>query len=333
MTAAPDFVEAVVGYRAWALRHDRLYPVTYSSSPWAVGENRATCALRKSTGHRAPDLACSCGLYGLFEHTDPRLRGGRLVLGAIAAWGEMAVHRTGFRAEFAAVTALAEPSPRAETAAVRRTLREELGRTAATYGVPVVPLEGLREQALLHGAELPQAALPAPPAPPRRSPPPTPKGLGWLARPPLYRMPTDVHHWIERHVWAHRTGGLATIGVAAPMRTVLSYSPEVERELVGTRAERGEPVARITGREGRLVAVAAPVSGTIVEANPLMEVAPHVLVTQPYRRGWILRISPDDWQRDTSALVSGAAGVAHYRNFVSSRSRADAFAHVEAEPG
>lgn len=328
MTAAPDFVEAVVGYRAWGLRHDRLHPVTYSSSPWSVGENRAACALRqRSPGHRAPDLACSCGLYGLFEHSDPRLRGGGLVLGAIAAWGEIAVHRTGFRAELARVTALAEPT------GAQRTGWEALRRAAAVYGVPLVPLEALHGEALRHGAPLPHSALPAPPPPRRRSPPPAPAGLGWLARAPLYRMPTDVHHWIERHVWAHQAGGLATIGVAAPMRAVLSYSPEIEREPVGARAERGEPIAQITGREGRLVVVAAPVSGTIVEANPLMEVAPHVLVTQPYRRGWIARVKPEDWERDTSALAIGAAGVAHYRNFVSSRGRADAFAHVEAEPG
>src|SRR3954454_16744126 len=95
---APDFVEAVVGYRAWHIEPDGLLrPWTFTALPWQPGANRAVCA--REVRHEPPVADCMCGLYALTDPADRRLdfRGDHAV-GAVAAWGGLEVHRTGFRA-------------------------------------------------------------------------------------------------------------------------------------------------------------------------------------------------------------------------------------------
>ncbi|MCW2996355.1 MAG: hypothetical protein JWQ18_3850, partial [Conexibacter sp.] len=89
--AAPDFLEAVVGYRAWHVEEDGLLrPWTFLALPWAPGANHAVCA--RDVRHAPPVADCMCGLYALTDPADRRLdfRADQAV-GAIAAWGDMEV--------------------------------------------------------------------------------------------------------------------------------------------------------------------------------------------------------------------------------------------------
>src|SRR5688572_6682963 len=106
---------------------DTLCPVTGQVGPWSTGVNTARCA--RGAGHTAPDTDCSCGIYA-FHAMHNQLRH-EPVVGAIAAWGDMEVHRDGFRAERAAVLALSGTGlGRSGDAALRR--------AAERYGVPIV---------------------------------------------------------------------------------------------------------------------------------------------------------------------------------------------------
>ena len=149
--------------------------------------------------------------------------------------------------------------------------------------------------------------------------------------PVLFHLPSSVHYHAERHVWARpEEDGLVTVGVAAPLREVLWHAPEVDFWAVD-RVEVGSPIATAQARRGRRIAIASPVAGAVVEVNELLEVAPHALVFQPYIRGWVARIHPDNWERDVVGLLSGSAGVAEYRERLTrklARSRPDAFAGV-----
>jgi glycine cleavage system H protein len=129
----------------------------------------------------------------------------------------------------------------------------------------------------------------------------------------LFHLPASVHYQPERHVWARPDDeGFVTIGVAAPLREVLWHAPDVEFWAVD-RVEVGSPIATARARQGRRVAIASPVAGVLVEVNPLLEVAPHALVFQPYVRGWVARVYADNWERDAVGLLSGSTGAAEYR--------------------
>jgi glycine cleavage system H protein len=129
----------------------------------------------------------------------------------------------------------------------------------------------------------------------------------------LFHLPSTVHYSPERHVWARpEEDGFVTIGAAAPLREVLWHAPDVEFWAVD-RVEVGSPIATARARYGRRIAIASPVAGTLVAVNELLEVAPHALVFQPYVRGWVARVWPDNWERDCVGLLSGSAGAAEYR--------------------
>ncbi len=46
----------------------------------------------------------------------------------------------------------------------------------------------------------------------------------------------------------------------------------------------------------------APVSGTIVEQNAALEINSSSLNSSPYRDGWIYRIEPSNWSRESQLL-------------------------------
>jgi glycine cleavage system H protein len=149
--------------------------------------------------------------------------------------------------------------------------------------------------------------------------------------PVVFHLPSSVHYDPERHVWARPDeDGCVTVGAAAPLREVLWHAPDVEFWAVD-RVEAGSPIATAQARHGRRIAIASPVAGTLVELNPLLDVAPHALVFQPYIRGWVARVHADNWERDSVRLLSGSAGAAEYRERLErtlARSRPEAFAGV-----
>lgn len=171
------FSRCVVGYRAWDVDgQDRLWPIGDRRAPWVPGINTARCnrggttslqlqwslldgrrVLESAPAHRAPLRDCECGLYAWRRphwrwYNDPPSPS--RVLGAVACWGALEVHDTGFRAEHACVVSLARPG--SADAATRLTLQ----RIAERYGVELVPLDQLEQAAAKHGAPLPDETRP-----------------------------------------------------------------------------------------------------------------------------------------------------------------------------
>lgn len=166
MTEAPDFIEPVLGFRTWDLRSDGfLRPYSrFGAAPWRPGVNEATChAAPASHGeghreHRAPHPTCRCGLYALHSLRTPQLLPSLRAVGAIAAWGDLEVHHTGFRAQYACVIGLVEPRRAYSTPDLLRSLK----RAAERYGVPLLAERDLEASVREH-------ATPLSPGAPRRN--------------------------------------------------------------------------------------------------------------------------------------------------------------------
>jgi hypothetical protein len=184
---APTFSECVIGYRQWAVDAlDQLWPMAVSHRPWEPGTNKAVCDADKRQAmwisggylfgpgephrklprkHRAPHRDCECGLYA-WRRIQPAwmTREGQLkppvmppVTGAVAFWGDVQIHRAGFRAEKACVVTLAHhDDERSEVIAA-------LERVARRYRVELVALSDLEVAASRHGTPLPDSLQP--PAP------------------------------------------------------------------------------------------------------------------------------------------------------------------------
>lgn len=157
----PDLIEPLLGYRYWRVRRDGALRCMLSRDIWLEGANRATCW---RCGHEAPGRFCRCGFNALHEPPAARFDEYRgAVLGAIAAWGEVDVHRNGFRTQFAKVIALADGGVR------RPPRRTRILRAAERYGVPLVPLGRLPDVAGLDASPIDPALLPRPSRFPRTS--------------------------------------------------------------------------------------------------------------------------------------------------------------------
>ncbi|HEX2415972.1 MAG TPA: hypothetical protein VHJ37_12235 [Thermoleophilaceae bacterium] len=118
-----------------------------------------------------------------------------------------------------------------------------------------------------------------------------------------FALPSDRRYLVVRHVWASIDDGVATVGVSAPLGEMLWFAPEVRFWAV-ERVGAGDTLATVQGRSGRTVAIASPLSGSVVALNSLLERAPQALLAQPYGSGWVARIAPDCWERDEAALAS-----------------------------
>jgi glycine cleavage system H protein len=325
---APDFVEAVVGYRAWHVEDDgTLRPWTFTALPWQPGANRAVCA--RDVRHAPPVADCMCGLYALTDPADRRLdfRADQAV-GAIAAWGDLEVHRSGFRAEHACVTALALP----DRAGYEQ--REALARAAERYGVPLVAADRLSDEALRHGATLPDDLWPA--APPTW-PPPRGRDVQALARPRLPAVDPAAFGTAARgialdaHLWVETALGAVVVGLTAALARDLGGELRVTLPEPGASLEAGDLVATVRAPAGTF-GVWAPVGGSVLALNPRLAEDPGLLARDPEGAGWLLRVAPRDWEGEAAAVTWGAAADRHYAAILErDAARGDAFADVRLE--
>lgn len=99
------------------------------------------------------------------------------------------------------------------------------------------------------------------------------------------------------------TVGLDTIGVKALGEVV--YVQLVER---GLAVKRGQPLGSLEA-EKMVRPVLAPVSGTVVEVNDELQSAPRLLNTDPYGRGWLVRIAAEAWEVESAGLLRASPEV------------------------
>ena len=158
----PDYVEPVEAWRVWRVgRHDGRFVLrsAYSDEPWEPGVPlSATCVKQRTAPrrpwrmgnqqHAAPDITCSCGIYGVRSAAAARWflerqavfgRADR-VIGRVALWGDVVVSQWGWRASLAYPLELLVPAPRLlQRGLTRRPTREleEILDALEAYRVPV----------------------------------------------------------------------------------------------------------------------------------------------------------------------------------------------------
>ena len=129
-------------------------------------------------------------------------------------------------------------------------------------------------------------------------------------------IPEDVFYWPEKHVWA-RPGddGTVTVGVTDVAQHLAHAIISAMPKAAGKKVKRGRSLGTI--ESGKWVGpVTAPVTGEVIEPNPLLSSDPGVINRDPYGEGWYVRMQPDDWAGESAELVTGPDGVAAYEAFL-----------------
>jgi hypothetical protein len=275
VTSPPDFAEPVVGFRAWRVDAGVLVPWSAGAAgAWQAGVNTARCLHRQ---HAAPATTCSCGLYALATAEDERLRPRHEAVGAIVAWGDVELHRTGFRAEHAAIVALALP----DDCPARH--EADLRAASERYGVPLVPPERLVAAACEHGRPIAYAAAPA-----------RARQAVGAAVPELSRRGLSGTA-AEDHVELTIVSGGVRIAPTPELASAAGDGAErIALAIDGATVRAGDHVLRLGDDEEGLL-VRTPLSGTVLETG---------------RRGVL--VVPSAWEQEAVAVDWGALGRRRY---------------------
>jgi hypothetical protein len=174
VSAAPDFIEPIVGWRSWLVVPEgegfRLRSVVYET-PWLPhNELIARCLhrgfsfrWRRRCEHVPPARGCGCGIYAAREAevAASYLEGGswaeafgvHRVIGTVSLWGRVVECRRGWRGSRAYPKRIYVPATRAPSW-LRAEWAEEVALALTDYDVPVELLD-----ADSHGPEDVVAAL------------------------------------------------------------------------------------------------------------------------------------------------------------------------------
>jgi glycine cleavage system H protein len=134
------------------------------------------------------------------------------------------------------------------------------------------------------------------------------------AAPAVY--PADLHYLIEHQVWARIATDEASAG--APTATVgisalgIRLAGEIymcRPKSVGSLVQQGGGIAVVELAKA-IVSVKSPLSGTVIEINPLLAAEPEWVHREPYGRGWLARLLLADVVADQAALLHEPAAVA-----------------------
>ncbi len=98
---------------------------------------------------------------------------------------------------------------------------------------------------------------------------------------------TKSHEWVR--VEGSGAAAEAVIGVSDYAQDKLSDVVFVELPAAGKALEREKPFTVIESVKAA-EDVIAPVSGTVIAANPKLEKAPELVNKDPYGDGWIVRV-------------------------------------------
>lgn len=104
--------------------------------------------------------------------------------------------------------------------------------------------------------------------------------------------PKDLRYTSE-HEWARVEGGQVRVGITKFAADRLSDVVFIEMPKVGARVKVMEPFGVIESVKA-VSDLYAPVSGTVLDVNSALRDAPEVVNTDPYGRGWMILIQPDD---------------------------------------
>ena len=113
----------------------------------------------------------------------------------------------------------------------------------------------------------------------------------------------DRHH-LGRHAWVLvDRDGSATLGAAENFRGTVSEVENVRLPALEQHTVQGETCARIEGRDRLVHQVRAPLSGRVIAVNQALESAADLVDRDPYGRGWLVRIVPENADKELPNLT------------------------------
>lgn len=114
----------------------------------------------------------------------------------------------------------------------------------------------------------------------------------------------DNLRYTKDHEWLTLEGDVATIGITDFAQRELGDIVYVEVETIGKHLASGAVFGTVEAVK-TVSDLFLPVSGTVSELNPDLANAPELINTDPYNKGWMIKMKVDN-PADVSSLLDAA---------------------------
>ncbi|MDD4870944.1 MAG: glycine cleavage system protein H [Kiritimatiellae bacterium] len=120
-----------------------------------------------------------------------------------------------------------------------------------------------------------------------------------------FHVPTD-RHYSEGGVWAFwmqpQGKNRIRVGLTDYLQQHSGDVAFVTAKPVGTKLVTGDDLAEVETMK-TMLALPAPVNGTVVEVNHALDANPELVNQDPYDKGWIMEIETVQWETDNAKLL------------------------------
>ncbi len=121
-----------------------------------------------------------------------------------------------------------------------------------------------------------------------------------------YHFPPELYYESQVRLWVRDEGEIATIGLTELALEAFGDIVYISTIKAGKPVERGQAVGSIEAAK-MVDDLVAPISGEILAFNEEVLRHPGLINADPYGGGWLVRVKPSAWGRDSAALIHGPA--------------------------
>ena len=122
-----------------------------------------------------------------------------------------------------------------------------------------------------------------------------------------FEFPDDVWVLVDQQVWARaETPGLYRVGITALGIAQAGEIYMCRPRQVGTEVEQGRAIAVVELAKS-IVSVKSPLSGRVVQINPLLASEPERVHQDPFGEGWLAVLQVSQFDQESPSLHRGEA--------------------------
>jgi glycine cleavage system H lipoate-binding protein len=112
-------------------------------------------------------------------------------------------------------------------------------------------------------------------------------------------------YYDKTHTWAFMEAeGQVKVGVDDFLQHITGTLSQIKMKKAGEKVRKGEKILTLI-REGKQLNLYSPVSGVITQHNQLLLSDISVFHSSPYSDGWVYRIEPKNWEKESRYLFMG----------------------------
>jgi len=125
------------------------------------------------------------------------------------------------------------------------------------------------------------------------------RALGVLSA-SILKIPQGIFY-SKNHTWAYlEKSGTAKVGLDDLLLHITGEVSIRQLKNPGESIKKGDLMARID-QHGKSLSIFSPISGEVLNSNPVLKENYELLNTDPYGEGWLLNIKPANWVNEIPA--------------------------------